>query len=128
MTAINGLTRAWDAFIQTICVRKEKLHFDSLWEECVYEEARVANREALLSIDEDQALTTHTKGGRKRFYFQKETHKESQLQNKFLHKESHPPTRFQKFQKGQRREKDLSSYQCYHCDKMGHIAKNCPAR
>jgi hypothetical protein len=21
---------------------------------------------------------------------------------------------------------DFSSYQCYHCDKMGHIAKNCP--
>ena len=36
--------------------------------------------------------------------------------------------RFQKFQKGQRREKNFSSYQCYHCDKMGHIAKNCPAR
>jgi hypothetical protein len=31
----------------------------------------------------------------------------------------------QKFQKGQRREKDASSYQCYHFDKMGHIAKNC---
>jgi hypothetical protein len=28
----------------------------------------------------------------------------------------------------QRREKDLSSYQCYHCDKMGHIAKNYPSR
>jgi hypothetical protein len=25
-------------------------------------------------------------------------------------------------------EKEFSSYQCYHCDKMGHIAKNCPAR
>jgi hypothetical protein len=43
MTALNGLIRPWDAFIQTICARKEKLHFDSLWEECVQEEARVAN-------------------------------------------------------------------------------------
>ena len=43
MTALNGLTRPWDAFIQTICARKEKLHFDSLWEECVKEEAIVAN-------------------------------------------------------------------------------------
>ena len=25
MTALNGLTRPWDAFIQTICARKEKL-------------------------------------------------------------------------------------------------------
>jgi hypothetical protein len=69
MTTLNGLTRPWDAFIQTICARKEKLHFDSLWEECVQEEARVANREALLSRDEDQALATHTKGGRKKSYF-----------------------------------------------------------
>jgi hypothetical protein len=30
--------------------------------------------------------------------------------------------------KGQRKGKYFSSYQCYHCDKMGHIAKNCPAR
>jgi hypothetical protein len=35
MKALNGLTIPWDAFIQTMCERKEKLHFDSLWEECV---------------------------------------------------------------------------------------------
>jgi hypothetical protein len=127
MMALNGLTRPWDAFIQTICARKEKLQFDSLWEECIQEELRVANREALLSRDEYQALATNTKGGRKKSYFQKETHKESHPQNKFIHKESQP-RRFQKFQKGQRREKHFSSYQCYHCDKMGHIAKHCPAR
>jgi transposase InsO family protein len=127
MTTLNGLTRPWDAFIQNICARKDKLQFDSLWEECVQEESRVANREALLSRDEDQALSTHTKGGRNKSYLQKETHKESHPQNKFIHKESQP-RRFQKFQKGQIREKDFSSYQCYHCDKMGHIAKHCPAR
>jgi hypothetical protein len=43
MTTLNGLTRPWDAFIQTICARKEKLQFNSLWEECVQEGARVAN-------------------------------------------------------------------------------------
>jgi hypothetical protein len=127
MTALNGLTRPWDAFIQTICARKEKLQFDSLWEECIKEESRVANREALLSRDEDLALATHTKGGRKKSYFQKETHKESHPQNKSIHKESQP-RRFQKFEKGQRRERNFSSYQCYHCDKMGHIARYCPAR
>jgi hypothetical protein len=56
MTTLNGLTRPWDSFIQTICARKEKLQFDSLWEECVQEEARVANREAILLRDEYQAL------------------------------------------------------------------------
>jgi hypothetical protein len=69
MTSLNGLTIPCNAFIQTICARKEKLHFDSLWEECVQEEARVANREAILSRDEDQVLNFHTKGGRKRSYF-----------------------------------------------------------
>jgi hypothetical protein len=87
MTTLNGLTRPWDAFVQTICARKEKLKFDSLWEECVQEEARVANREVVLLRDEDQALASHTKGGKKRSHFQKETHP---------HKESHPPRRFQK--------------------------------
>jgi hypothetical protein len=42
MKNINGLTRPWDVFIQTICARKEKIQFDRLWEECVQEEARVA--------------------------------------------------------------------------------------
>jgi hypothetical protein len=69
MTALNGLTRPWDAFIQTICARNEKLHFDKLWEECIQEEARVANQEEILSRNEDQALASHTKGGIKRYYF-----------------------------------------------------------
>jgi len=83
MTALNGLTRPWDAFIQTICARKEKLQFESLWEECILEETRVANREALLARDDDQALATHTKGGRKKPYFKRETHREPQPSNKF---------------------------------------------
>jgi hypothetical protein len=86
---------------------------------CVQEEARVANREAILLRDEDQALAAHAKGRKKKSHFQKETH---------FHKESHAPKRFQKYHKGQRKGKDFSSYQCYHCDTMGHIAKNCPAR
>ena len=61
MTSLNDLKTPWDAFIQTICARTEKLLFDGLWEECIQEETRVANREALLERDEDQALDTHTK-------------------------------------------------------------------
>ena len=65
MKALDGLTIPCDAFIQTICARKEKLQFDSLWEECVQEEARVANREAVLLRDEDQSLVSHAKEDRK---------------------------------------------------------------
>jgi hypothetical protein len=66
MKALNGLTRPLDAFIQMIYSRMEKLKFDSLWEECIQEEIRVVNREALLARDDDQDLATHTKGGRKK--------------------------------------------------------------
>jgi hypothetical protein len=106
MMALNGLTRPWDAFIQTICARKEKLKFDNLWEECIQDETRVANCEALLARDDDQALATHTKGGRKKPYLKRDTHRDPQSSNKFNNKESHP-RRFQK--KGQC--KDLSSIQ-----------------
>jgi hypothetical protein len=120
MTTLNGLTRPLDAFIQTTCARTEKLKFDSLWEECIQEETRVSNYEALLERDDDKALYTHTKRGRKKPYFQKETHKEPQPPNKFNNKESHS-RRFQK--KGQQKERDYSSVQCHHCDTMGHIMK-----
>jgi hypothetical protein len=40
-----------------------------------------------------------------------------------MHKESQPK-RFQK--KGQRKERDFSSYQWYHCENIGHIARHCP--
>ena len=36
------------------------MKFDIEWEDCIQEEARVANKEALLRED-DQALATHTK-------------------------------------------------------------------
>jgi hypothetical protein len=101
MTTLNGLTIPWDAFIQTICAIKEKLQFDSLWEECVQEEERVENREFVLLRDEDQDLAAHAKSVNKKSHFQKETH---------IHKESHSPKRFHKYHKGQRKGKKLSSY------------------
>jgi hypothetical protein len=106
ITALNGLTRPWDAFIQSICARKEKLQFENLWEECIQEVTRVANHEALLARDDDQALATHTKGERKKPYFKRESHRESQPSNKFNNQESHPRN-FQK--KGQHKGRDLSS-------------------
>jgi hypothetical protein len=44
MTTLDGFSIPWNAFIQTICEMKEKILFDSLWEECIQEESRVANR------------------------------------------------------------------------------------
>ena len=35
MIALNGLTRTWDSFIQTLCARKESMMFDIVWEDCI---------------------------------------------------------------------------------------------
>ena len=42
MTTLNGLTRRWDSFIQTMCARKEGMKFNIVWEDYVQGEARVA--------------------------------------------------------------------------------------
>ena len=34
-----------------MCARKESMKFDMVWEDCIQEETRVANREALLNKD-----------------------------------------------------------------------------
>ena len=60
------------------------MNFDIVWEDCIQEEARVANREALLK-EYDQSLDTHTRRGRRQSIFKKGIHKEYQ-----------PPKRFQK--------------------------------
>ena len=108
MTTLNGLTRPWDSFIQTLCARKESMMFDIVWEDCIQEEARVANREALLRED-DQSLATHTK---------------ERNQSNFK-KRNHNPSK-KKFQR-RKKKKDYSSYQCYNCHKLGHIAIKCPS-
>ena len=37
MTALNGIIRPWDSFMQTTFARMESIKFDILWEECVQE-------------------------------------------------------------------------------------------
>ena len=72
MFSLNGLIIPLDSFIQTLCARKESIMFDIVWEDCIQEEARVSNREALLRED-DQALATHTKE-RNQSKFKKSNH------------------------------------------------------
>ena len=65
-----------------MCANKESMKLDIIWEDCIQEETRVANREALLKED-DQALATHTNRGISQSNFKKESHKESQPPKKF---------------------------------------------
>ena len=90
--------------------------FEVVWEDCIQEEIRVANREALLKED-DQALATHTKKRRRN----------QPIFKKGNHKQHLPPRRFQRSRESLA-NKDYSGFQCFHCDKIGHIARNCPMK
>ena len=91
-----------------MCARKESMKFDVVWEDCIQEEIRVANREPLLKEDY-QALATHTK-----------RRSQSNLERRNF-KESQSPRRIQR-RRENHLEKDYSAFQCFHCDKIGHIA------
>ena len=61
MTTLNGLPRYWESFMIGICSRRNLTKFTRLWEECVQEKGRIANREEKLNDDEYQALVAHEK-------------------------------------------------------------------
>ena len=65
MTTLNGIPIDWEAFIRGICSIRKLTKYQHLWEECVQEEERIASREENINDNEDQSLTTHTKGKRK---------------------------------------------------------------
>ena len=65
MTTLNGLPRSWDSFIQGICARKKLVKFSRLWEEFSQEEAQIVAQEEKMG-SEDQALTVHSKRGKRK--------------------------------------------------------------
>ena len=98
-----------------LCARNESMKFDIVWEDCIQEETRVENRESLLKED-DQALATHTKRRGNQPNFKKGNKREYQ-----------PPRKFQKTRESLP-DRDFSGFQCFHCDKIRHIASNCPMK
>ena len=67
MTTLNGLPRSWDPFIRRICSKSKMTKFNRLWEDCTQEEARLAAREEKLGEEEEnQALETHARKGKRK--------------------------------------------------------------
>ena len=91
------------------------MKFDVVQEDGIQEETKVANREALLKED-DQALATLTKRRRGQSNFKRRNFKESQPPRRIQRRRENPP------------DKDYFGFQCFHCDKIGHIARNCPMK
>ena len=90
------------------------MEFDIVWEDCIQEKARVANIESLFK-EVDQALATHT-NRRSQPNFKKRNHKESEPIRRFQRtRESFP-------------KRDYSNFQCFNCDKLGHIARSFPLK
>ena len=86
MTTMNGLPRSWDPFIKGICCRRKLTKFSRLWEDCTQEEAR----EEKLVDEENQALAAHPRKGKNKV-------------------DDHPPRKFHKSQKNQKKQRDYSS-------------------
>ena len=102
MTTLNDLPRSWDSFIQGIYAKNKLVKFSRLWEEFSQEEARIATREEKMG-SEDQALTVHSKKGRRSTHHSKGKNPHHRDKNR----------------------KNISRSRCYTCDEIWHFEKDC---
>jgi hypothetical protein len=97
---LNGLPKAWDAFVASMNTRKEYPTFEELWSCCAQEESRISAKEKFQRKYDDQAYTTKFK--------------------KFINKKKFDS------RKKPNQEKDVSKTQCFNCRKYGHYKNHCP--
>jgi hypothetical protein len=96
---LNGLPKAWDAFVASMNTRKEYPTFEELWTCCAQEESRINAKEKSQNKYKDQTFTAKFKNFRnKKFGLKKKPNQ----------------------------EKDMSKIQCFNCRKYGHYKNHCP--
>jgi hypothetical protein len=99
--ALNGFPGSWEPFVQGICAREKMPPFDTLWIDCIQEEAWIESKNKQRgSDDENQALVAHARKSKG-----KGSTGERHLQWK---------------------KKYLSKVKCFACHKQGHYASQCP--
>jgi hypothetical protein len=112
MITLNALPRHWEPFIQSISGRGDLPLFDRLWADCTQEETILIARGVQDSHhDDNQALASHTKRGKRNRSFSKA----------FKDKKTSAAS-------GHEHRKDISKIQCFRCDKYGHIVRDCPTK
>jgi hypothetical protein len=109
---LNALPSHWEPFIQSVSGRADLPQFDRLWADYTHEET------ILIAIgvqdshhNDNQALASHAKRGRRNISFRK------------AFKDKKTSTAL-----GHEHRKDILKIQCFKCDKYGHIARDCPTR
>jgi hypothetical protein len=112
LTTLNVLPIHWEPFLQSISGRAYLPGFDHLWIDYTQKKPNLYLEECKTPHDENQALSFHTKKGRRnRRSFNKA------IKDKKTSSAS-----------GHEHKKDNSRIQCFRCDKYGHIERNCPTR
>ena len=99
-TIIDGLPSAWETFL---VVGEEKPKFERFWYEYLQEEGRIQSK-SVYTKEENLALTTRMKKGKRHFSQKNFLHSNKKLFNKYF---------------------DNSKVRCYNYDKKGHYAKEC---
>jgi hypothetical protein len=113
MITLNALPGHREPLIQSISGREDLPMFDRLWTDYTQEETRIIDRGVQDSHhDDNQALSSHTKRGRKNRIIFGKSFKANQTSAALGHEH----------------RKDISKIQCFRCDKYGHIARYFPTR
>ena len=105
-TALNGVTKPWAVFVESVVACENMLSWDRLWDDFIQKETRrgYVQGSTSHSKDDEENVALAAKGKKKKFK-----------------KGSKGGTKQQDGEK-----KDMSKMKCFPCQKFGHYAGQCP--